>query len=416
MTTIYWDANAGSQLREIAKLAALDFLEKHRVTNPSSVHALGRAGRSILRQSRESVLKYLFQGSTAKNAHLVFTSGGTESCNSMTLGLLDLGLLDLDQKNNQKRNVVISALEHEAVTAAANFLKSKNFEVRIAKPKQGDYGAKTGILDVESVTNLVDADTELVSLMYASNETGAIQPLALVAEKLRSSGYDGIIVSDITQALTKSDLNLETLFNAGVDAVAFSAHKLGSLSGVGGLVFNTNSTCRQFRPLVMGGPQEDKLRAGTEFILGIYTLGKVLESLTNNSDELHRRTALLDYARSLIEKNIKEQELEINFLTPSETGTYLCNTLLFRVTGVPAEDLLAALDLEGIYTSTGSACSSGKQDSTKAALAIGCSTKEARECLRISFDWDVTKADIDVGVKKLSNCISRIHSSLKELN
>ncbi len=410
MTTIYWDANAGSQLREVAKLAALDFLEKHRVTNPSSVHALGRTGRSILRQSRESVLKYLFQGNASKNAHLVFTSGGTESCNSMMLGLLDLDQI------NTKRNIVISALEHEAVTAAANFLKTKNFEIRIAKPKQGDYGARTGILDVESITNLVDADTELVSLMYASNETGAIQPLALVAEKLRSSGYDGIIVSDITQALTKSEINLETLFKSGVDAVAFSAHKIGALSGVGGLVFNTNSTCRQFQPLVMGGSQEDKLRAGTEFMLGIYTLGKVLETLINDTDELHRRTALLDYARTLIEKNIKEQELDINFLTPSEAGTYLCNTLLFRVTGVPAEDLLAALDLEGIYTSTGSACSSGKQDSTKAALAIGCSTKEARECLRISFDWDVTKSDIDVGVKKLSNCISRIHSSLKELN
>lgn len=388
---MYWDANASSTLRPCVLEGIGEFLNNYKVANPSSIHTEGRRARALLRSARENILKYLFSDRPETKASLIFTSGGTEACNSMIDGFL---------REEKEGHLLISTIEHPAVMQCVSRYEEHGFLVE----KVGTNNR--GIVCVEDFLKKIRPDTRLVALMFANNESGAIQPVLELAKGLRKLGYDGVIVSDTTQAISKSGITLSELFLAGVDALTISGHKLGALTGIGALILNQELTCRSFSPLIIGGGQEGKLRGGTEFLLGAHSLGLVCKYLREfGAKERENRIELTKKFIELIQKNIPD----ISILSPNiESGLCIDNTLFLRFKGCRADDLVVALDVNGISTSVGSACSSGKQEVSTVALEMGLSKEEARECIRISFDWDIKESDIFAGIKILASTVNNM--------
>lgn len=388
---MYWDANASSTLRPIAREGIESFLHNYKVANPSSVHREGRDARALLRSARENILSYVFSDRPETKASLVFTSGGTEACNSMIDGFL---------REEQEGHILSSSIEHPAILQCVARYAERGFDCETVGTNS------SGLVNATEFVEKLRPNTRLVALMYANNESGSIQPVLEVARYLRDKGYDGLIVTDTTQAISKSDISVSNLFLAGVDAITISGHKLGALPGVGALILNQELTCRTYSPLIIGGGQENKLRGGTEFLLGGHSLGLVCKYLLEvGAKEREERRALTQRFRNLLSSTIEG----ITILTPElASGHSLDNTLFIRFKGCRADDLVVALDINGISTSVGSACSSGKQEVSTVALEMGLSKEEARECLRISFDWDVKESDLIHGIKILSSTINNM--------
>jgi cysteine desulfurase len=370
-----------------------EFFSNYKVANPSSIHSEGRRARALLRTARESLHSYLFKDRPETKAQIVFTSGGTEACNSMIEGFL---------RGEGSGHILVSSIEHPAVMKCAERFGESGFVVE----KVGTE--KNGVVLVEKFLEKLRPNTVLVSLMYANNESGIIQPVLELTKALRNKGYDGLIVSDTSQAISKSSVSVAELFLAGVDAVTVSGHKIGALPGIGALVINQELTCRTYSPLIIGGGQEDKLRGGTEFVMGAYSLGLVAKDLLALGEtERLRRRELTRKFRDKLESTIED----LLILTPRiESGLALDNTLFIRFKDCRADDLVVSLDVQGISTSVGSACSSGKQEVSVVALEMGLSRSEARECLRISFDWDVLEDEILKGVELVKATVENMRS------
>lgn len=369
------------------------FFSNYKVANPSSIHSEGRRARALLRTARESLHSYLFKDRQETKAQIVFTSGGTEACNSMIEGFL---------RGEDGGHILVSSIEHPAVMKCVERLGESGFVFE----KVGTE--KNGVVLVEKFLEKLRPDTVLVSLMYANNESGIIQPVLELAKALRSKGYDGLIVSDTSQAISKSNVSLAELFLAGVDAVTVSGHKIGALPGVGALVINQELICRTYSPLIIGGGQEDKLRGGTEFVFGAHSLGLVAKDLLAQGEtERLKRRELTRKFREALESCVED----LFILTPSfSTGLALDNTLFIRFKACRADDLVVSLDVQGISTSVGSACSSGKQEVSMVALEMGLSKDEARESLRISFDWNVLEDEILKGVEIIKASVENMRS------
>ncbi len=262
---MYLDANASASLRPEAKRALQELLHRDTALNPSSVHARGRTARAQLTKARKQILRSLGSG-VLLDAKLIFTGGGTESCNCLAAGFL----------STLPGPVVTSAIEHPAMLES---LRRYSTSVEEIIPNS------SGVIDVEKLVSAISTQTALVSLMAANNENGALQPIVEVARYLRKKKFAGVIVSDFTQAFGKSDLNLTELFTAGVDAVAISGHKIGALSGIGAVVLaNSSERCFRFEPLLVGGPQEKRFRAGTENIFGAVSFGAAAEAVMLSGD------------------------------------------------------------------------------------------------------------------------------------
>ena len=276
-----------------------------------------------------------------------------------------------------------------------------------------------GIISADNFLSALTPETELVSLMLANNETGALQPAAEIAKALRARGYSGPIISDITQAPLKTVFSLQGLFDAGVDAVALSGHKMGAPAGIGAIILAGSHhkpapRCFQFHSLINGGPQEGRLRAGTENLLGAVAWGAVCRALRPRLDsELARIENLRD--KLVLEIGIKVPGTRcltpLSQTKPSTTAiakTALVNTALIQFTGCRGDDLVVALDLLGICVSTGSACASGKQEVSHVLCSMGLSNTEAREVVRFSLDWDADEASIQRTVESLTQVVSRM--------
>lgn len=375
---IYLDANASSRLRPRA-VEVLSSFAADNLKNSSSVHAPGRKARGALNDARQSILKLLSLGNPLPSATLVFTSGGTEANNALVSGFLGNPLAGHGR-------ILTTAIEHPSMLEPLKRYKEHNWDVIEISPDADGRAQSLSFLEALS------PDTQLVSIMAANNETGAIQPVCEISRALRERGYSGPIICDFTQAFGKTLISAAELFNSGVDAISVSGHKLGAPAGIGAFVLNTSSDCcRLFEPLLVGGPQEKRYRAGTENVLGAVAFGAVCAALANDlPNELQSRKRLRDLLWQLIEEGAPDAQC----LTPggSETESIsLANTLLVRFPGIRGDDLVVGLDLQGICASTGSACSSGRQDVSYVAQAMGLSRDEARDIVRFSLDWDSTE-------------------------
>jgi cysteine desulfurase len=366
MTRVYLDHNATTPLRPEARAAVVEALDV--VGNASAVHREGRQARRIVEEARAAVARLV--GADARC--VTFTSGGSEAAATV----LSPGFVGRGEARGPFTRLIVSAIEHSCVLAGGRFAP----EALHVCPVDG-----AGRIDVKSLAALLaeDRGPALVAVMAANNETGVIQPLAEVAALCRAHGA-GLVV-DAVQAAGKMPLDMASL---DCDALFLSGHKIGAPQGVGAIV--TASDGVAFPPLVRGGGQEGRRRAGTENLSGIAGFGAAAAAVSAAmADEMQRLAALRDWLEGAI-VTISGASRVIGL--PAER---LANTSLTVHPGLEGETLVIALDLAGIAVSTGSACSSGKIAPSHVLAAMGVEGNEARSALRVSLGWTTTRDDVE---------------------
>lgn len=355
-TRINLDANATFGITPAVFQRIKVLVEEQGLGNPSSVYRSGQLARGTLEEARLKIARLVGE-TDLRRIDVTFTSGATEANNwALSSPFLD-GLACTGQA------MVVLAVEHPAVTSCAAYWQTRGVEVQYAYPVGGSYSA-------ERLLDLVNPETRVVSIMSANNETGHVYPVAELCGALKSK-YPGLLVhTDAVQSLGKQELNFWSL---GVDTIAISGHKIGALGGVGALISRKGL---RLNPLILGGPQEVRRRAGTENLLGVYSFGVAAEEV---SKSLTQRIQSMLGSRKIIEDVLTDSTL-----TEFISSGGLPNTISVRMKGVSAADLVVALDMRGVEVSYGSACASGKQDHSPVLTALGMLPEQAREVLRIS--------------------------------
>ncbi|MDP9196210.1 MAG: cysteine desulfurase [Pseudomonadota bacterium] len=362
---IYLDNNATVPLRPSVREAVVAALE---ITgNPSSVHSFGRDARRIVEEAREQVAGAL----GTRPGQVILTGGGTEA-NIMVL------------RGFPGRRILVSAIEHDSV------LKAVDSPVLIPVRPDG-----TVSLEVLQEMLAEGSGAALVSVMLANNETGVIQPLDRVVEM--ACRYGALVHTDAVQAVGKMPVDFSAL---GVDLLSVSAHKVGGPPGVGALVVRDGL---DIEPLLRGGGQERRRRAGTENVPGIAGFGEAMAAL----DSLCPPDMAL--WRDRMESEILKQEPRVRIC--GRESLRLPNTSCLLVPGIPASKQLMALDLEGIAVSAGSACSSGKLQASHVLRAMGLSEADASCAIRISAGWQTVPDHLDRFVEAWTSMVRRCHIS-----
>ncbi len=360
---VYLDWNATTPLRAEARDAIVAALET--CGNPSSVHGEGRKARKILQDARAAVAASL----GAAPESVVFTSGATEA-NVLAL------VPGLHRTHAQPvERLIVSAIEHASVLSGGRFGR----EIIEIAPVD-----RSGVIDLTALDGLLaDKPPALVSVMLANNETGVVQPIRDVAQRVRAHG--GVLHVDAVAAFGKIDIDISAL---DVDFLSISAHKIGGPKGVGALL--VAGDLRGLRPLITGGGQEKGRRAGTENLPGIAGLGAAAKAAAAGRDHL---TGHCDALRRRLEMGLKA--ILPSTIVFSEGVDRVCNTTLFSAPGLHAETAVIGFDLEGIAVSSGSACSSGKVQPSHVLEAMQAGPELAQGGVRISLGWETTENDID---------------------
>lgn len=325
--------------------------------NPSSIHAEGRRAREIVETARDRVAALL----SVPSKDLVFTSGGSEAIAFAVTGAAR-------RADPRRRRILVSAVEHSAVLESARLLAREGFTVEIV-PCEADGRVPASAIE----TRLAD-DVALAALQAANPETGVVQPWEKVASVCRGAGVPFLL--DAVQGIGKTTLPEGDL--RGI-LVAVSSHKIGGPHGAGALVVPEEV---RLAPLVPGGAQERRRRAGTEAVPSLAGFGAAAETVAREGAREAARS------RDLRERFERSLHLGIEGVRVyGEGAPRLPNTTLFRVDGIEGETLAVALDLAGFAVSTGSACASGAVEPSHVLLAMGCAPEEARGAVRVSLGW-----------------------------
>jgi cysteine desulfurase len=359
-TRINLDANATFGVTPAVKSALIKYLSQN-LGNPSSVYQTGQAARVVVEDSRHK-LALLIGEQDLRRIDITFTSGATEANN------WGLGAPFFDGLGCSGQEMVVLAVEHPSVTGAAAYWQSRGVDVHYAYPLNNEY-------PVSRLLELVTPATRIVSIMSANNETGHRYPTAELSSAIRAK-YPGVLIHiDAVQSLGKEPLSF---WNSGADTMALSGHKIGALSGIGALVTKKSN---RISPMLIGGAQEVRRRAGTENLPGIFSFGAAAEETLA---KLSERISAMARSRRIIEE-VFSDSTSIELISRADG---LPNTISARFKGVSAPDLVVALDLKGIEVSFGSACASGKQDHSPVLTAIGLTAEQAQEVVRISVRGD----------------------------
>lgn len=375
----YLDYNATAPLRPQVRAAMLAACESGGA-NPSSVHAEGRAARALIDKARRSICEFV----AGDMDGLIFTSSGTEACN--------LALQTRQAPAGKIGRILVSAIEHPAIlqTAAASELPVLQLGVD-----------SNGLIDPKALESaLQDPTPALIAIMAANNETGAIQPIAEIGKMARAHG--SVFLCDGVQALGKMPLNMQTMH---IDMLALSAHKIGGAAGSGALLIAPHI---EIEPLIYGGGQELRRRAGTENLLGIVGFGAAVECAAQDMPTIDALTVLRDRMEAQLEKEIGAP---LQFF--ARDIARLPNTSCFAIDGIASETLLMALDLEGIAVSAGAACSSGKVTPSHVLTAMGVADELVQGAIRVSLGWDSKPADIENLVARLAAFVARANQPIK---
>ncbi len=367
----YLDYAASAPLRPEALNAMRAYDEApYAGANPNSLHTLGRSAARALDGARADLARCL--GGGLRPSDVIFTSGGTESNNLAVIGLAE----GARARSSRRSTAVLSAIEHDSVLDLAPALRGRGFEVRLARPDA------TGVVRPTELEALLDDTCALVSVMYANNETGAVQPVPELARAAHRAG--AVFHTDAVQAFGHVPLEL-----ADVDAVSVAAHKLGGPVGVGALAVRGRVP---LRPLTLGGGQERGLRAGTQDVRGALAFAAVARALCAGLEPT--RAAVSGRARALVARAC----LPGSGVTPTladDATDRLPGIVSLLVDGLDSETLVLALDQEGFEVSAASACSSGSLDASHVLTAMGIPRDRALGSLRVSFDERVPQEDLD---------------------
>lgn len=377
---VYLDHNATTPLRDEV-VEAMTAVLRNTYGNPSSTHAEGEAAREVIASARSDVAALL----GVETGDVLFTGGATEANNTALIGVLHA-------RDDGCRHVVTTAVEHPSVEAPLEALAAEGYEVT-AVPVGAD-----GRVDAAAVEAALRPDTALVSVIWANNETGVLQPVAEIAALAHARGI--LVHSDATQAVGKVPVRLD---ETPVDLLSLSAHKLNGPKGVGALVVRGGI---EFEPILRGGPQERRRRGGTENVAGIAGLGAACE-LANR--ELPARGERYRALRDRLWQGIEEKIPRVR--RNGSTEYVLPNTLNIEFAGAAGEVLLQSLDLAGVAVSAGAACASGSIDPSPVLVAMGRTPEEARGSLRLSVGHAVNEEQIDHVLSLLPEQVARVRSA-----
>ncbi|NGZ73709.1 cysteine desulfurase family protein [Saccharibacillus alkalitolerans] len=350
--------------------------------NASSVHAFGRDAKRIASSSREKIAAAI----NARPADLVFTSGGTESDNTALFGAALA-------RAEQGRHLLVSRIEHHAVLHAAERLEQQGFEVEYIPVDV------RGRVDVQWIREHARPDTTLISVMFANNEVGTVQPVREIGAFARECGI--WFHTDAVQALGSLPIDCADL---NADLISFSAHKINGPQGIGALYVAPHV---KLPALLYGGNQERKRRAGTENLAGMAGFAKAAELAVSGLEERHKEALRL---RGLflngLEQSIGEDAFVLNG-DPEHTLAHIAN-ISFPAVGT--ETMLMNLDMEGIAAASGSACTSGSLETSHVLRAMNLSEKVLHSAIRFSFGLGNTSEEIETVVKKIETITNRMRN------
>jgi len=374
---IYLDHAATTAVKpEVLEEMLPYFTEKY--GNPSSIYSIGRESRKAIDEARDRVAAAL----GAKSNEIFFTGSGTEADNWAIKGIA--------YTNRKKgKHIITTAIEHHAVLHTCQYLESDGFEVTYLPVD------KDGLVSPEQVREAIRPDTILISVMFANNEIGTIQPIAEIGKIAREKGV--YFHTDAVQAVGNIPINVDEL---NVDLLSLSSHKFYGPKGVGALYIRKGTKINSF---IHGGAQERGRRASTEAVANIVGLGKAIEIATANIDEYNKKLiALRD--RTIDEVMSKIPYVRLN----GHREKRLPGNVNFSFEFIEGESLLLMLDMKGIAASSGSACTSGSLDPSHVLLAIGLPHEIAHGSLRITFGEENTQEDVDQLMEVLPDIVSRL--------
>ena len=371
---IYADNAATTKMsrRAIEKMV---LLTEETYGNPSSLYTFGQRAKEALEEARATVAKLI----GAEPREILFTSGGSEADNQAIISAAELG------KKNGKKHIISSAFEHHAVLHTLNKLKKEGFEITLLDVHEN------GLILPEEVEAAIRDDTCLVTIMFANNEIGTIQPIREIGAICRKKNV--LFHTDAVQAIGHLPINV---VDDNIDMLSASAHKFHGPKGVGFLYAKKGI---RLSNLIEGGAQEKGRRAGTENVPGIAAMAEALnesvENMAENAEKLsEKRNKLIKGLKEIPHSAINGDEIK---RLPSNVN--------FCFEGIEGESLLLLLDDKGIAASSGSACTSGSLDPSHVLLAIGRVHDVAHGSLRLSIGEDITDEDVDYIIKSVKEVV-----------
>lgn len=348
--------------------------------NPSSIYSYGRESKKVVEKARKNIASLI----GADHKEIFFTGGGSEADNWAIKGIA----MSLRDKGN---HIITSNIEHHAVLHVCEYLEKQGFKVSYL-PVDED-----GLISLEDLKNEITDDTILISIMFANNEIGTIQPIEEIGKIAKENKI--YFHTDAVQALGNVNIDVKDMH---IDLMSLSAHKIYGPKGVGALYIGKGV---KIDPLIHGGAQERKKRAGTENVPGIVGFGKAVEIAYNNLEKnIERLTKLRDKLIKEITENIDYVRLN------GHPKKRLPGNVNISFEFIEGEALLLSLDMVGICGSSGSACTSGSLDPSHVLLAIGLPHEIAHGSLRLSLGRDTKEEDIDYVLQELPKIIDRLRS------
>lgn len=376
-TKYYFDNAATTPVREEVLQEILPYFREY-YGNASSIYSIAKESKKALEAARAKVAAAI--GATPDEIY--FTAGGSESDNMALRGVVNAS-------KKEKKHIITTKIEHHAILHTAEFLETKGVDVTYLNVDE------FGKISLEELENAICPETVLISVMFANNEIGTIQPIAEIGEIAKKHGV--LFHTDAVQAVGHVPIDVEKL---QVDLLSISGHKLGAPKGIGAIYIRKGT---RISPLIFGGAQEKKLRAGTENIAGIVGLGKAAELAVAEMEETTKKlTALRDKLIHGILESIPDSRLNGH---PTDRLPGNCNISFSYIEG---ESLLLLLDALGIAASSGSACTSGSLDPSHVLMAIGLPHEIAHGSLRLTIDRENTEEQVDFILEKLPGLVQRL--------
>ena len=380
MREVYADNSATTRLSPVVLEKMMPYLTEQ-YGNPSSIYRLGGKAKEAVEGARENIAKNL---GAAKPNEIYFTSGGSESDNWAIRGVAHT------MKAKGKNHIITSKFEHHAVLHTCEALEKEGFEVTYLDVYEN------GIVRPEDVESAIKDTTALVTIMYANNEIGTIQPISEIGAICRK--HNVIFHTDAVQAAGYVKINVT---EQNIDLLSMTAHKLHGPKGTGLLYVRRGIVIEN---LIFGGAQEKGKRAGTENVAGIVGLDAALQIAVDTMDERNKKIATL--RDKLIDSLLKIERSRLN----GDRVHRLPNNINMCFEGIEGESLLLKLDMNGIQSSSGSACTSGSLDPSHVLLAIGLPHEIAHGCMRLSFSEETTEEDIDYIAKVVPEVVAYLRN------
>lgn len=376
---VYADNAATTKIDPDAAKVMLDVMENC-YGNPSSLYSKGMQAKALLEESREKIAAIL----NCAKEEIYFTSGGTESDNWAIKGAALANV-------KKGKHIITSKIEHHAVTHTLDSLKKEGYEVTYLDVYE------EGIVRPEDLKAALREDTVLVTVMFANNEIGTIQPIKELAEICRQAGV--IFFTDGVQAVGHIDIDLQDL---GVNMMSLSGHKFGAPKGVGALYVKKGT---RLANLIDGGGQEKRKRSGTENVAGVAAMAKALENSCGTSGK-EKREYVKALREQLLDKLLTLPHVRLN----GDRERRLPGNINISCEFVEGEGLILWLDIMGVCVSTGSACSTASLDPSHVLLAIGLPHEIAHGSLRITLSHENTKEDTEYIYECVKNTLEKLRA------